>query len=202
MALSKKDRTQLFGLLIFVAVLAPIGFWMYWRAPKVEERNALQAEIDSLQERIDSARQDLREGTVDALRSRVDVYERSLALMRLLVPTDNEVTNLIDQVSTRAQLRGVRITDISPLPEQFEAPFQVHRTRFTVSGSYDEIGEFLTDVASLERIMVPYEIGINPAPDACTAQQDARNSCLQATFLLRTFVKGDADDEGGISGTS
>jgi type IV pilus assembly protein PilO len=120
--------------------------------------------------------------------------------MRQLVPTTNEVTNLIDEVSTRAQLRGVQITDLAPMPLEYSTPFEVHRYRFTVQGGYDQIGEFLADVASLSRIMVPYELSINPAGTVVGEEVDRDVTVLQATFLLRTFVKADAEVFGG--GTS
>jgi len=201
MALTKKDRQQLYGLLIVVAVVAAVLFWMYWRTPKLTEISAMQVEIDSLRRRVDSAKADLRQGTVEQLRQRVDVYERSLDQMRLLVPTENEVTTLIDQVSTRAQLRGVDIATITPLSNEFSPPFEVHRYRFTATGSYDEIGEFLTDIASLERIMVPYEVGLSPQPEACPREPDVGKTCLEVSFLLKTFVKGGTvSGEGGDTG--
>ena len=203
MALPSKDRKQLLGLLIFMAIVASVLFWMYWRAPKVVEAQEALLEIDSLRTRIDSARADLRRGTVEQLRLRVDVYERSLGLMRQLVPTENEVTNLIDEVSTRAQLRGVQITDLAPLPPEFQVPFEVHRYRFSVQGQYDQLAEFFSDVASLPRIMVPYEVSLSVTPTVVTEGADESGTYLQADFLLRTFVKADVDQvfgEGANSG--
>lgn len=197
MALTKKDRQQLQVLLIGLAIVASVLFWMYWRTPAVARADDMRQEIDSLRARIDSARQDLREGTVESLRRRVEVFERSLGLMRQLVPTENEVTNLIDEVSTRAQLRGVQITDISPLPAEFEQPFEVYRYRFSVQGQYDQIGEFLADVASLPRIMVPYELSLSVTQTVVSEERDLEGTYLQATFLLRTFVKADAQVFGG-----
>jgi type IV pilus assembly protein PilO len=197
MALTKKDRQQLQVLLIGLAVVVSVLFWMYWRAPAVARADDMRQEIDSLRARIDSARQDLREGTVESLRRRVEVFERSLDLMRQLVPTENEVTNLIDEVSTRAQLRGVQITDISPLPTEFQQPFEVYRYRFSVQGQYDQIGEFLADVASLPRIMVPYEVSLSVTQTVVSEERDLEGTYLQATFLLRTFVKAGAQVFGG-----
>jgi len=188
MALTKKDKQQIYMLVIVLAIAAAAGFWYYIRAPLVEEQQRLTAEADSLRRQIDSARADLREGTVEQLRQRVAVFERSLALMRLLVPTDNEVANLIDQVSTQAQLRGVTITDINPLSSEIEVPFEVYRYRFTVRATYDELGEFLADIGSLERIIVPYDVGLDLVNDACPGVAEG-STCVQATFLLRTFVK-------------
>lgn len=189
MALSQRDRTQLMALLIIAAGAAAVLFWMFWRTPQVEAAAIKQAEIDSLQREVEAAQADLREGSVQDLEQRVQVYERSLQQMRLLVPTSNEVTNLIDQVSTRAQVRGVRIVEINPMSQEFQPPFEVHRYRFTVDGAYDEIGQLLTDIASLERIMVPHSVGIDPEPTGCPGAEEMLDTCLRVQFEIRTFVK-------------
>jgi type IV pilus assembly protein PilO len=196
MALTQKDKKQVNALLIVLAIGAAAAFWYWVRTPMVAEVSSLQQEIDSLRTNIDSARADLARGTVQQLRDRVVVYEGSLALMRQLVPDQNEVADLIDQVSTQAQLRGVTVTDIGPLAAEYEVPFEVHRYRFTVEGTYDEIGEFLADVASLDRIMVPYDFTVDPAPSGCPGIQEGQ-SCLAATFLLRTFVKTNVEEVFG-----
>jgi Tfp pilus assembly protein PilO len=205
MAMSQKDRQQLMGLLIVVGIAASGYMWFMWRPPHVQTIADSRAELDSLNGEVQQAVQSLREGSVGDLRQRVGGYERTLVRMRQLVPTQDEVTNLIDQVSTRAQLRGVRMVEWTPLSTGFEQQFRVHRSRFTVAGSYDEIGELLADVASLPRIMVPYEVSLAPEPTACSASDQQPETCLRVTFQLRTFVKdpslADSTAVGGSSGS-
>lgn len=190
MPLGEKERKQLMGFVIFLAPVAVVGFWMYVRAPKVEQARSLQVRIDSLQARVDSARKDLAEGTVEALRQRVRDYEASLAVMRRLVPTGAEVPTLIDEVSNRAKRRGVEIAEITPLGLEPGTPFSVDRYRLSALGHYDEIGEFLSDIASLQRIMVPFDVTISRAPASAAATYgDTTGAMTAVNFQLRTFVK-------------
>ncbi len=189
MAVSGKERKQILALLIVAAVAAMYAFWTYWRADMVTRADAYRFEIDSLRAQVDSARQDLREGTVEQLRRRVDGFERSLGTMRQLVPAGNEVPNLIDDISTRAQLRAVEITEISPLSRDFVVPFEVYRYRLAVIGSYDALGEFLSDIASLPRIMVPYDLALQIAPATVADPSEEGETILSASFQLRTYVK-------------
>lgn len=190
MALGEKERKQ---VMVFAAILAPvaaIAFWMYWRAPRVERAAEMLVRIDSLQARVDSARRDLAAGTVEALRQRVRDYEGSLSVMRRLVPTGAEVPTLIDDVSNRAKRRGVEIAEITPQPPEPGSPFEVHRYRFSILGHYDDVGAFLTDIASLARIMVPYDVTVGRAPpSAAQTYGDTTGSMVSASFNLRTFVK-------------
>lgn len=193
MALSQRERQQVLALAIIVALGAAAAFWFYWRQPKLQEAQELQQRVDSLRAMVDSARQDLARGTVEDLRRRVADYEGGLSLMRELVPSGSEVPSLIDDVASRARLRGIEIGQIQPQPVQPDVPFQVQRYRFNVFGHYDQVGEFLADIASLPRIMVPYDISINQA--SVTAQQayaDTTGALLEAQFQLRTFVKPQA----------
>ncbi len=193
MALSQRERQQLLALAIILALGGAAAFWFYWREPKLQEAQELQRQVDSLRAMVDSARQDLARGTVEDLRRRVTDYEAGLSLMRELVPSGAEVPSLIDDVASRARRRGVEIGQIQPQPPEPTVPFEIRRYRFAVYGHYDQIGEFLADIASLQRIMVPYNISVNPASQ--TAQQayaDTSGALLEAQFQLRTFVKPQA----------
>lgn len=190
MAMSEKERKQLMGLLIGLPLLGIIGYWMYPHASNTAEMAELERRIDSLETAVDSARRDLAEGTVEELRARVREYEQSLVLMRQLVPTRGEVTNLLDDIARRATVRGVEISAFAPAGTVDTGAFQTQRYQFTVYGHYDEIGAFLSDIAALPRIMVPYQVSlIRARPDDASSRGDTTGSLLSAEFLLRTFIK-------------
>ena len=195
MAMTQKEKTQLLGFLIVLGVAAPVAFWAYWRNPKAEETQQVQFQIDSLRARIDTARADLREATLEQLRARVAQYEDALDVMRELVPVGDEVVSLIDSVASRAQRRGVELISINRLPAELVPPFQVSRNQVTVLGPYDETGEFLSDIASLRRIMVPYGVSLQVATDADLQGilVEQGRTYLRTTFNIRTFVKAAPD---------
>jgi type IV pilus assembly protein PilO len=194
MALSEKERKQLLGFLIFLGAVAVVGFWMYWRDPTVERAREMRLRIDSLERRVVQARRDLAAGSVEALRQRIKEYEANLQVMRQLVPSGAEVPTLIDDISHRARMRGVEIAEITPLGVRAGSPFSVESYRLAVLGNYDAIGEFLTDVASLRRIMVPFGVTLTRASEqAARTYGDTTGSLVAATFQVRTFVKQRAD---------
>ncbi|MGD8726779.1 MAG: type 4a pilus biogenesis protein PilO [Gemmatimonadales bacterium] len=198
MALSERDRKNVLVLIIVLAVGSAGAFWFLWREPKAQEAAQLQAEVDSLQARVDQAKRDLAQGTVEDLRERIAVYERSLGLMRQLVPTENEVPQLIDDIASRAALRNVDIAEFARQSQEPGGVFETYRYRLTIYGHYDEIGEFMSDVASLPRIMVPYDVTLDPADANQQAlYADTTGALLRGQFLLRTFVK--SPTEGGTS---
>lgn len=190
MAFSQKERQQLLGALIFAAVAVGAVFWMYWRGPKVTAIADLEMERDTLTAQVNVAKLALRQGTVEALRAEIANYESSLLVMRLLVPSQNEVPNLLDDIASRARLRGVDLAAFERQPSEARGMFTTYRYNLTVTGFYDPIAAFLTDVASLPRIMVPANLVLSSASADDQLQfGDTLGALLQATFQVRTFVK-------------
>ena len=163
---------------------------------------AMKDTLATLEGQIDSARKELARGTADDLRKKLDGHRASLALLRRLVPASNEVPNLLDDISTRAKFRGVNFAQVVPMPvEPGPAPFDTYRYNMSVMGHYDQIGEFLADVASLQRIIVPQDIQVVAAGmTAAKALNDTSGALLEAKFQIRTYVKS-AGTEGEASGT-
>src|SRR5216110_3883957 len=180
-------------LITLVMVIVGYVFWTYWEQPTAAQIATSNAEIDSLQTIITRAKEDLASGTVEDLRRKVEQYQALLGVMRRLVPEKNEVPALIDDISTRSKVRGVTIGRFEPLAVESGSPFDTYRYRLEILGHYDQLGEFLSDIASLPRIIVPQDVILKAA--AQQAQKllgDTLGALLEAQFGIRTFVKAAA----------
>jgi type IV pilus assembly protein PilO len=210
MALSSSQSTPLFLIVLALAVgylgyegLAVAG------VPGLSARKvqvaAVKDTIAQLEGETAKAKAELARGTVEDLRKRLDGYRSSLALLRRLVPDRNEVPNLLDDISTRGKIRGVTLSQVVPLPvEPGPAPFDTYKYTLSVIGRYDQIGEWLADVASLQRIIVPQDVQLAVANQtAAKALGDTSGSLLEAKLQIRTYVKSNAPEaaEGAASGT-
>jgi type IV pilus assembly protein PilO len=163
---------------------------------------AMRDTIAIFEAATDSAKKELARGTVADVRKRLETYRSSLVLLRRLVPERNEVPNLLDDISTRGKIRGVTLSQVVPQPvEAGPAPFNTYKYNMSVIGRYDQIGQFLADVASLQRIIVPYDLTVSAA-NSSTAKvlADSTEALLEARFQIRTFVKS-SNPEGEASGT-
>jgi type IV pilus assembly protein PilO len=163
---------------------------------------AIRDTISRLQAGTDSAKRELARGSVEDLRRRLDTYRGSLALLRRLVPERNEVPNLLDDISSRGKIRGVTLAQVVPMPvEPGPVPFNTYKYNMSVIGRYDQIGRFLADVASLQRIIVPYDLTLDQANmTSAKALGDTTGALLEAKFQVRTFVKS-STPEGQASGS-
>ncbi|HEX9347113.1 MAG TPA: type 4a pilus biogenesis protein PilO [Gemmatimonadales bacterium] len=193
LGLPTDQRGQIMLLLVVAALAGGYFFWTKKHTPDIARINEANQQSDSLERIIASAKADIASGTLEDLRRRVEQYQGSLELMRRLVPDRNEVPTLIDDISTKAKVRGITIGKIQPLLPEPGSPFDTYRYRLEVYGHYDQIGEYLADVASLPRIIVPQDVMLSSAsPAAQKLLGDTAGALLLAEFSIRTFVKASA----------
>jgi type IV pilus assembly protein PilO len=209
MELSGQKSTPLLALLLALmvgyvgytgAVIEAVG--LKGLAGTKERIVAMRDTIARFEAATDSAKKELARGTVADVRKRLETYRASLVLLRRLVPERNEVPNLLDDISTRGKIRGVTLSQVVPQPvEPGPAPFDTYKYNMSVIGRYDQIGQFLADVSSLQRIIVPYDLTV-AAANSSTAKVlgDSTNALLEARFQIRTYVKSPGQ-EGEASGT-
>ena len=59
---------------------------------------------------------------------------------------------------------GLDISDVQPLPQMPGDQYDAYKYRMSVKGTYQEIGDFLTNVGTLQRIVAPINVLLNPTP--------------------------------------
>src|SRR5256884_6170624 len=163
MPLLPQDRQSQVMLLITM-LMGGLGwaFWTYWEQPTGQRIEATRVDIDSLQRIVDRAKTDLASGTVEDLRRKVEEYSALLGVMRQLVPEKNEVPALIDDISTKAKLRGVAIGRLEPLAVEAGAPFRTHQYPPEGNRHHDQLGEVPSHHPSPRRIIVPHDLILHP----------------------------------------
>jgi Tfp pilus assembly protein PilO len=209
MALLDTPKSKAIAAIVLAALVAYMGLsgdgiqavGMQGLRAKQDEVRAKEDTLVRLTAETDSVKRILARGSVEELNKRIEDYNVVLETLRQLVPDRNEVPTLLDAISARAKVRGVHVASFTPQPiEAGPAPFDTHRYRFSVIGHYDDVGEFLTDVAGLRRIFVPQCVElVKAAAAAARALGDTSSSMLEARFLVKTYVKS-AAAEGGSGG--
>lgn len=193
LGIPKDQRSQIMLILVMVALGLGYVYWNYKHTPDASDITKLQHQLDSLNAVIDKAKADLANGTVEDLRRKVDEYQADLVLMRQLVPEKNDVPGLLDDISTKMKIRGVTQQEFAPLAVEHGSPFDTYQYKLEVLGHYDQIGEFLADIASMPRILVPQSVSLKPAtPSAARMIGDTLGGLLEADFTILTYVKSAA----------
>jgi type IV pilus assembly protein PilO len=182
-----KREQGLVGVAI-LAIAAVVAFWFYVYKPKDEELTTLSAHVDSVETANRQAHADLTRGTAQQLREEAAQYAENLRLMRLLVPTANEVPALLEDVSTAARRVGLDIAGVEPAPVVQGEQFDTYRYKLSVMGGYHQIAEVLANVGSLNRIVAPVGVEIKPhGPDKSTTKSRGQ-PLVEAKFQIQTYV--------------
>ena len=120
---NKRDR--ILGGVGAAALALAIAYGILVWQPRRDELVVMQLHVDSLLVINQRAKSELAQGKTNELKIQAELLTADLKVMRLLVPTENEVPTLLDQVSTAARRVGLEIVDVQPLPtlvgDQYEA---------------------------------------------------------------------------------
>lgn len=184
------DPKQRNALLIGVVLLALIyPFYSFWYKGQREEVTAMQSRLESLEDQNRRASVLAARGGGD-LEERLALYERQVAKLEELIPAAEEVAGLVDDISVRARQFDVELARLIPEPSEAGAFYTKTSYEMNAIGEYHDVARFLTEIASLPRIVTPVEVTVEPftQPDLYPEIQ----SPVLASFRIETYVLPDA----------
>jgi len=183
---SQRDQKM---LLVCIAALGLAGgYWYALWSPANAELDEVAAHVEALRTVNQTAKSELAQGKTAQLRTETEKYVQDLEVMRELVPTANEVPVLLEQVSTAARRVGIDISDVQPLPQMNGDQYDAYKYRMNVKGTYQEIGDFLTNVGTLQRIVAPINVSLTPTAVDPRKIKAPRQQALDARFEIQTYV--------------
>jgi type IV pilus assembly protein PilO len=177
--------------LLIVAILA-IGLaaayqQLVW-SPKNDELHATEVRVETLDSLNRLAKLEVAKGTATQMKREADEYARELAVLRRLVPTQNEVPALLEAVSTAARRAGLELSDVAPDGVINGDQFDTYRYKLGVTGPYQKVAEFLTNIGSLPRIVAPINVSLTPTARVGEIKPKKNEQFLDAKFGIQTYV--------------
>ena len=172
------------------AVLLLGAYWYFLYKPRSAEMTVIQAHVDSLDKRNQQAKADIAQGSLQKLKAQAVEYEQSLKVMRQLVPRSNEVPALLEDISTAARRVGLDLASVEPMPVLPGEQFDTYRYKLGVIGGYHPVGQFLSNVGSLNRIIAPVTMAIklHPVANNTKARLKKGESLVDTEFQVQTYV--------------
>lgn len=173
---------------VLVAFLAASGVYFiytYVHAPRARRVETQEARLRRLV--ADNAEAETKAAEQRLLEQRVSHYLTQLERLETLLPSDWQVSALLESLSAAEGGSGVEVVRMRPEPIQ-HGPFYDHWSyEMEMLGSYHAVASFLTDVASLERILVPEVVTIVPASTPPDGLQPHDGSVM-AHVRIRTYA--------------
>jgi len=186
--LPTRQRDQILLIVIVLSLGAIGGYFMYMFGDKSQEIATLETHVAALQTMNDKVKTDIKAGAFDRARREAARFERDLRVLDQLVPKSNEVPALLDQVSTAARRAGLELQDVAPAGPQPGEEFDTYKYKLGVQGGYHEIAQFLTNIATLDRIVAPMNVFLVVTSGKGEKRAKTGESLLDARFEIQTYV--------------
>lgn len=164
-------------VLVFIAVLAG-GIYMF--VIKQEKPILERAQREETELRQTFEQKQRRAANFDAYRAQLAEIERSFGTMLRQLPGRTEVDSLLVDIAQTALAAGLEERLFQPtgeVPLDFYAELPI---KLTYTGSYHEIGDFVSGVAALPRIVTLHNIRIRPVSEDSVDQ-------LQLDVTAKTY---------------
>ena len=186
--LSKREQMMVSIIVLTVMISGLYGYFLYM--PKREQLAAIEEHVNTLDKKNNQAKADLASGSVDRMRQQALEYEASFKVLQQLVPTTNEVPALLENVSTAARRVGLDLASVEPMPVLVGEQFDTYRYKLSVKGGYHALAGFLTNVASLNRIVAPVAIDVKQmaAQEKKKARVKDGEATLDTDFQIQTYI--------------
>lgn len=193
MALPPLEPAQRKNLLYAGVLLALAAFGFYDRlyTPRKEQIAALETRLEQLNT-VNTRSRAITRGAEGEVDQQLALFRQQLEMAEGLIPSSEELPNLLDAISAEATRTGVNLTLIQPVGATEETYYTRRVYDMAVVGEYHQIGEFLTRVASLPRIVTPTNLVLAPREGQAGAQPTEGTSAaevpLEARFSIETYV--------------
>lgn len=177
-----RDQYRLLGILVLLG--AGVLFWLYVYSPR-------QAELVVEEDRLATLESFNRQaagnaGELDELRVEVEGYRRQLEALRRLIPARSRTADLYERLATESERHGVELISVIPSPARPDSAGLMRRSwDMEVRGRYHSVGQFLTELASMDRIVQPAVEQMVPAAEASGGEDVPM---LQVDLTIQTYV--------------
>lgn len=145
--------------IVFVAVLSGA---VYMFVVKTEIPLLERAERQEMELRATFEDKQRRAANFDAYREQLAEIERDFGAMLRQLPGRTEVPNLLVDISQTGLAAGLEEQLFQPMGEVQREFYAELPIKIRLSGSYHELGEFVSGIAGLPRIVTLHDIAISP----------------------------------------
>lgn len=152
------------GAVALVALLVlGVGMWIDTRG-QMDELDAAKAKEEELKQTFEMKQ--AKVANLAAYKNQMVEMERTFGALLRQLPSKTEVAGLIVDVSSAAMVNGMKLVLFKPQPEVHKDFYAEYPIKLAMTGSYHDAGRFVSDVASLPRIVSLHDFTLKSKPDA------------------------------------
>ena len=168
--------------LLFILLLVA-GFYLH-----VDDLNIQLAVIEQeeLTLRRDFETKAFEAANLEAYKAQLVEMERRFGALVAQLPSETEVPGLLDDITEKGELNGLSIQRIDLLDEQAQTFYVELPIAIEATGSYHDLGAFISGMAGLPRIVTLHDFEIAVDSEAMPM--------LQMSSLAKTYRYREGDD--------
>jgi type IV pilus assembly protein PilO len=155
---------------IFVGVVA-MGALLDWQ-DQWETLRAAKEQENALKETFLVKKQ--QAVNLDLIKKQLLETQESFGALLKQLPNKSEMDALLTDINQAGLGRGLQFELFRPGPESIQGSFAEQPITIKVTGNYDDLGKFASDISMLPRIVTLNEIAITPVGGALTMDAIAK----------------------------
>ena len=159
----------------FVAVLV-LGYLYHVQNLQTSLQQAAAKEEDL---RAEFEQKAFQAANLDAYKRQMEEMEESFGALVSQLPSDTEVPGLLEDITNKGALNGLEFDSIALKPEMAREFYVELPIDIVASGSYHDLGAFISGMAGLPRIVTLHDFQIT--------QADAARSILRLQITAKTY---------------
>jgi type IV pilus assembly protein PilO len=167
--------------LLLIVVLV-VGYYYHIEDMQLELASAEKKE-ETL--RTDFEKKAFQAANLDAYRLQMEEMEESFGALVSQLPSDTEVPGLLEDITNKGLLNGLQIDTIDLQKEKAQEFYVELPIAITASGSYHDLGAFISGMAGLPRIVTLHDFEIT------TDKKNANK--LDMKIIAKTYRYKDGD---------
>lgn len=172
--------------LIFVLVAVGGTYYFVWRN-KIPQLEQVQQQEQDLRLTFES-RQKLA-ANFDAYRAQLEEVERTFGAMLRQLPGETEVPSLLVDISQTGLAAGLEERLFQPMSESSREAYSELPIKIQLVGSYHELGNFVSGVVALPRIVTLHDVTLKPESQQQGRQANGARLIMDVTAKTYRYLE-------------
>ncbi len=172
-------------VIIWVVLLVAVLVAGYYYHIEDLQKSLTKVETEEETLRKDFEKKAFQAANLDAYRQQMVEMEESFGALVSQLPSDTEVPGLLEDITNKGLLNGLNIATIDLLNEQSKEFYIELPISIVASGSYHDLGAFISGMAGLPRIVTLHDFSISGG--------GTNSSNLSMSIIAKTYRYKDGD---------
>ena len=174
-------RAAVIGLLFVLILLLGYSYHLSSLSDRLDASESRELDL-----RREFERKSFEAENLEAYKAQLQEMRQSFGALVSQLPSDTEVPGLLEDISSKGELNGLSIEAISLLEEVLEEFYVELPIAISATGSYHDLGAFVSGMAGLPRIVTLHDFEIE--------MQDNDSTGLRMDIMAKTYRYRDESD--------